>query len=136
MPRKVLDPDNPPTRESDWVGAEALAPGERHARRIGPVKFHLFRATGDHDLFVVTSHGDSSRLPSCPGGAWQPFKVLPETGKRRVRFSEEDAKRGIASLGHYVFRLQLAARERVAHRVRCPSAAGGARRLDGRVMRP
>jgi hypothetical protein len=114
MARKFLDPDNPPTQESDWVGAEVLAPGERHARRIGPVTFHVFRSSLEPDLFAVTDQGESSCLPPCPRGAWLPFKVLPETGKRRVGFSEEDAKRGIANDGHYLFRLQLAAAEHVA----------------------
>ena len=58
---------------------------------------------------------DSERLPACPRGSWQLFKTPQENGKPRVGFSEEEAKRGIARDGYYLFRLQLVMREH-AHR--------------------
>jgi len=110
-PKPHADHDNPPTSAADWAGAEVLQRGERHAQRTGSLTFHLFRASNNRDLFLVTDHGEASRLPECPGGAWQLFKVLPETGKPRIGFSEADAKRDIAQLGYHLGRINLTTRE-------------------------
>ena len=112
--------DNPPTlRESDWTGAEVLRGGERHAQAVGPLRFHVFRASMDEDIFLIAAHGDVTRLPQCPAGAWRPFRVLPETGKPRIGFSEADAKHEIARQGYHLVRVQ--SREH-AQRASAPAA--------------
>ena len=103
---KPIDPDNPPTRRSDWVGAELLKRGERHGVRTGTTEFHVFRASNDNDLFLVTDQKSSKSLPSCPrGGQWAAFKVIPMTGRPRVGFDEADAKRDIARRGYHLVQL-------------------------------
>jgi hypothetical protein len=77
------------------------------------MRFHVFRASKDPDLFIVTATDDASGLPACPAGAWVSFRVFSETGKARVGFSEEAAKRDIARQGHHLVRLRAAVQERV-----------------------
>jgi hypothetical protein len=101
--------DTPTVRDSDWTGAEVLRGGERHAQPVSLLLFHVYRASDDDDVFVIADHGDASRLPSCPAGTWQPFRILPETGKPRIGFSEQEAKRDIARQGHHLIRVQARA---------------------------
>ena len=115
MPRpqnRGQDEDNPPTqRESDWTGAEVLGIGERHAQPVSSVRFHVYRASNDEDVFLIADHGDTARLPGCPSGAWRPFRILPETGKPRIGFSEAEAKRDIARQGYHLVRVRSLAPE-------------------------
>ena len=106
---KVLaqNDDNPPTvRESDWTGAEVLRAGEQHARPVTQFRFHVYRASCDQDVLLIAAHGDVERLPRCPAGVWRPFRVLPETGKPRIGFSEVDAKDEILRQGYHLVRIQ------------------------------
>ena len=99
--------DNPPTlRESDWTGAEVLRRGERHAQPVSSLRFHVYRASADEDVFLIAAHRDVARLPQCPAGAWRLFRVLSETGKPRIGFSEADAKHDIARQGYHLVQVQ------------------------------
>lgn len=105
-----IDPENPPTQASDWIGAWVLQAGERRAPPVpGGVMFHIFRASKDPDLFAITDRQDPSGLPNCPGGEWRLFKVVPETGQRRVGFTEAAAKADILRNGYHLVNMQLTA---------------------------
>lgn len=102
--RPVVDPENPPTRPADWVGARIVIPPEPAADKIpGGVIFHIFRASTDHALFAITDRAKPKRFPPAPnGGTWQLFKKVPEIGRRRVGFSETKAKADIARYGYHL----------------------------------
>jgi hypothetical protein len=112
-PRTSIDPDNPPTRAEDWVGARKVLPGRKPpARPRRPVTFHVYRSSSDMALFAVTAERDEALLPPCPRrGRWEHLKSFRETGEARVAFSETDAKADIARRGYHLNRVATAARE-------------------------
>jgi hypothetical protein len=83
-----------------------LRAGERHAQPVSLLRFHVYRATEDDDVFLIADHGELARLPPCPAGTWRPFRILLETGKPRIGFSESEAKRDIARQGYHMVRVQ------------------------------
>ena len=114
MPRTRMNDDPKPTRRgSDWTGAELVRPGEPHSSRpvAGGMTFQVFRASNEPDEFLVTDQEGASRLPRRRAGTWLPFRALPETGRPRVGFSEEEAKRDIASKGFHVVKVSVRMRE-------------------------
>ena len=98
-----FDPENPPTKPADWIGATKIVPPSSKVKPIpGGVTFHLFRASTDPDQFVVTDQREPAKMPPCPrGGRWVHYRVLPETGRPRVGFSEAKAKADIAAKGYH-----------------------------------
>ena len=114
MPRSRMTDDPKPTRRgSDWTGAELVRPGEPHSSRpsAGGMTFHVLRASNQPDEFLVTDEAGSAHPPKRRSGTWLPFRVLRETGRPRVGFSEEDAKRDIASKGFHHVKVSVRMRE-------------------------
>lgn len=107
--QKKFDPDIPPTSPGDWTGAAVVYPGERRAAPVpGGMTFHIFRASTNSGLFVITDRDDASVLPNCPrGGQWRAFKILPETGQRRVGFTEAEAKADILKRGFHLVEVDI-----------------------------
>jgi hypothetical protein len=113
--KKKIDPDNPPTRPGDWVGATVVRPGSpRRPAKSGGIMFYIFRSSADSALFVVTDKEDSSVLPNCPGnGKWRLFKAIHETGQPRVGFSEAKARADIRKRGFHLVRIDVQTAEMV-----------------------
>jgi hypothetical protein len=93
-------------RRSDWTGAEVLAAGQRPEKRSGSMTFYVYRSTSDPDLFLVAGRADPESLPKPPKGGWRLFRILPETGKPRIGFSEASAKLDIAEHGFHAVRIE------------------------------
>lgn len=109
---KQSDSDNPPTKRADWIGAEVLKAGEAHSLRSGKITFYVFRSSKDGTLFAVIDADDPARLPKVANaGEWIKFKVIPETGKPRIGFSEEEAKQDIAEKGFHLTKVKIATSE-------------------------
>ena len=114
MPRPRMTDDPKPTRRgSDWAGAELIRAGEPHSSRplARGATFHVFRASNEPDEFLVTDAAGAAHPPRRRSGTWILFRVLPETGRPRVGFSEEDAKRDISSKGFHVVKVSVRMRE-------------------------
>ncbi len=120
-----IDPENPSPQASDWIGAWVLEAGERRRLAIpGGVTFHIFRASTNPDLFIIADRKDPPHLPECPGrGEWCLFKVMPETGQRRVGFVETKAKADIAEHGYHAVRVRGSGTEVVPARELAPARA-------------
>ncbi len=127
--RRSADLDIPPRAPSDWIGAWVLQAGERRAPPIpGGFEFHIFRASTNPALFAITDRRNPAVLPNCPGGGeWRLFKVVPETGQRRVGFSEAEAKSDIKRMGFHLAMLDAEQRKSQRRgRVEKRRYAGGA----------
>jgi hypothetical protein len=109
--QRKIDPEIPPTRAEDWVGATISPSGLRPPPAIeGGMLFHLYRSSRDRSLFVATDGRDPQELLPCPdGGEWVLLKRFPETGRRRVAFSEADAKKDIQQHGYHLTRAGIRA---------------------------
>ncbi len=81
-----------------------VIPPEPAADKIpGGVMFHIFRASTDPGLFAIADRARPKRFPPAPnGGEWQLFKKVPEIGRRRVGFSEAQAKADIIRYGYHL----------------------------------
>ena len=110
---KKYNKENPPTTAGDWVGARQVYPGNGPKRKImNPDKFHIYRASNDHGLFAITFSKNMAKLPPCKGdGKWEPFKVVVETGQKRVGFSEEKAKKDIMKQGYHLCGVEVKVEE-------------------------
>jgi hypothetical protein len=102
--KAVVYRDNPPTRAADWIGARIVIPPEPAADKVaGGIVFHIFRASSDPALFAIADRAKPKTFPPAPnGGTWQLFKKVPEIGRRRVGFSETQAKADIARYGYHL----------------------------------
>ncbi|HEX9702349.1 MAG TPA: hypothetical protein VGA19_05815 [Rhodospirillales bacterium] len=104
------DTEIPETKPEDWVGAAIRPGGERGPLRAKPggMTFHVYRATNDHLLFAVVDKSDPAAFPPCPkGGTWEFFKTVPETGHRRIGFSEKEARADIERQGYHLNRISI-----------------------------
>jgi hypothetical protein len=77
----------------------------------GGMTFHIFQASTDSGLFLITDRENPPDLPQCPKrGIWKPFKIVPESGRPRVGFSEADAKVDIAKQGYHLADVRISTR--------------------------
>jgi hypothetical protein len=106
--QKRFDPDLPPSKREDWVGAVVHIPKSRLApAKRGGMIFHVFKSKKNSDLFVITDGSSPDQIASLRAyaGSWTPLKVLPETGKPRIGFSERSAKEAIRAKGYQLIRM-------------------------------
>jgi hypothetical protein len=119
MKQRRVDPDAPPTSFEDWRNAHARRPTRSQPPKppiAAGFTFHLFQASNNGKLFVVTAGRDPAGLVDCPaGGVWTPFKVFRETGEKRIGISEIEAKADIQRQGFHL--MDLDKRHRPARRV-------------------
>jgi hypothetical protein len=74
------------------------------------MQFHIFKCSLS-DVYGVTDQPDPSVLPAdaCPGGTWEPFKVVAETGRPRIALDEQAAKADIDKQGYHLLRAGIGA---------------------------
>ena len=103
------------SRPMRWPDLRRQGPKRRKttgARANGSLTFHLFRASTERSLFVVTDGPDPAAVVDCPdGGLWIPLKRLPATGEERIGFSEARATADIRRQGFHLIDLERYARE-------------------------
>jgi len=104
-----IDPDNPPTRTVDWVGASLVRPDEQLRPIEGtPMEFEIRQASWDPALFLITDRSGEVPLPPVPvGGEWCAYKVVRESGRPRIGFKEADAKADILRQGFHLVSIRL-----------------------------
>ena len=109
MKQRSIDPDAPPTSFEDWRHAHVRR-GFRSKPPRPPIPdgltFHVFQASNNRKLFVVTDGRDPSGLVECPdSGLWIPRKTFRETGEKRIGMSEAEAKADIHRQGFHLMDL-------------------------------
>src|SRR5262245_51668402 len=101
--RRKIDPEIPPTSYVDWVGASVRTGLRRPEPIEGGLMFHLFRSSANPGLMIATAGGLPTQHVNCPnGGQWSRLTRFPETGARRVDFSEAGAKADILKYGFHL----------------------------------
>jgi hypothetical protein len=134
--QRNVDPDAPPTSIDDWRHAHARRPTRRHPPKppvAGGLTLHVFQASTNERLFVVTDGTEPSQFVDCPDdGLWLPFKALRETGEQRIGLSETAARRDIGRRGFHLIDLAGQVRKRPLTAVKKTGLAEG----RGRFARP
>lgn len=106
--QRSADPDAPPTAFEDWQHAHVRRPTRMRPPKppvSGGLTFHVYQASNEKRLFVVTDGRDPSGLVDCPKGLWIPLKVFRETGDARIGLSEAEAREDIRRQGFHLIDL-------------------------------
>jgi hypothetical protein len=75
---------------------------------VSDLKFHIYASVSNpHTYLILTSPDALETAPKPKRGEWHLFKTVPEIGRPRIGFSEEEAKSDIAKQGYHLIGVSI-----------------------------
>ena len=89
------------------IGATLVRPNER-VRPVSDLKFHIYSSVSNPRVFLILASPLAlEKAPKPKRGEWYLFKIVPEIGRPRIGFSEEEAKDDIAKQGYHLIGVSI-----------------------------